>query len=538
MSRLPWIPRALGALLMLGVAGAQLPVPSPQVAASYGKLPLAFEPNVGQIDGQVRFVSRGGGMTAFFTDDTETVMVLSRSGRESAKIEQAVVRMKLKGTGQPQRAIGLDKLPGVSNYFIGNDPSKWRTDVPHYARIEYEGVYRGVDLVWYRNQRQLEYDFVVAAGADPEQIQVAYEGVESVGVEPGGELVLRTALGEVRQRAPRVYQDIGGKRVEVEARYAISAQNRVSFELAGYDPKRELRIDPVVLVYSTYLGGSGGDDGIAIAVDRAGAAYITGMTGSVNFPTQSPYQNAYGGGQDVFVAKLAPAGDVLIYSTYLGGSGYDVGNSIAVDGAGSAYVTGITMSGNFPIRSPYLSSLQAGSDAFVTKLAPAGNALVYSTYLGGTGSDSGYGIAVDGAGSAYVAGETGSSDFPTQSPYQASIKSLSTAFVTKLVPAGNALAYSTFLGGTGGDAAHAIAVDGAGSAYVTGMTHSPDFPSRSRIRDQADGLLWRVRSGEPSPKRQRDFAYANSNLGCLAVYQLLRPVPWHVVLTPDHDDHQ
>ncbi len=179
-------------------------------------------------------------MTTFFTD-TETVMVLSRSR------EQAVVRMKLAGAGQPRRAIGLEKLPGISNYFLGNDPAKWRTDVPHYARIQYDGVYPGIDLVWYGNQRRLEYDFVVAPGADPNQIQVAYEGVESLRVDAGGDLVLRTALGEVRQQKPRVYQDIGGKRVEVGARYAMVARNRVSFELARYDRKRELRIDPVVL---------------------------------------------------------------------------------------------------------------------------------------------------------------------------------------------------------------------------------------------------------------------------------------------------
>ncbi len=200
------------------------------VSRDYGKLPLAFEPNVGQTDARVRFLARGGGMTTFFTD-TETVMVLSRSR------EQAVVRMKLAGAGQPRRAIGLEKLPGVSNYFLGNDPAKWRTDVPHYARIQYEGVYPGIDLVWYGNQRRLEYDFVVAPGADPKQIQVAYEGVESLRVDAGGDLVLRTALGEVRQQKPRVYQEIGGKRVEVGARYAMVARNRVSFELAQVRPE-------------------------------------------------------------------------------------------------------------------------------------------------------------------------------------------------------------------------------------------------------------------------------------------------------------
>ena len=233
--------------------------------SNYGKLPLAFEPNLGQTDARVRFLARGGGMTAFFTD-SGAVLVLSRSERrdpkalprerrEPAKIEQAVVRMKLvhgRATGQVQ---GLEKLPGVSNYFIGNDPKKWRTDVPHFARIHYEGVYPGIDLVWYGNQRRLEYDFVVRPGADPKQIQVAYEGVESVGVEADGELVLRTALGEVRQQQPRVFQEIGGKRIEVGARYALVARNRVSFQLAKYDRKRELRIDPVVLVYSTYMGG-------------------------------------------------------------------------------------------------------------------------------------------------------------------------------------------------------------------------------------------------------------------------------------------
>ncbi|HEY1203956.1 MAG TPA: SBBP repeat-containing protein, partial [Bryobacteraceae bacterium] len=521
MTKLLWIAGAVVALLALsGAAGTQLNVaPSkllslaslpvgprspagatvgrPLVAEGYGKLPLAFEPNLGPTDARVRFIARGGGMTAFFTD-TEAVMVLSRAERrdpkalpqerrEPGKVEQAVVRMKLEGAMKPRQAVGLDKLPGISNYFIGNDPKKWRTDVPHYARVEYDGVYPGINLVWYGNQRQLEYDFVVAPGSDPKQIQVAYEGVESVGVAADGELVLRTALGEVRQQQPRVYQEVDGKRAAVGARYALLARNRVSFELAKYDRKRELRIDPVVLVYSTYLGGTGSDGGAAIAVDGAGAAYITGIAGSVDFPTQSPFQDAYGGGQDVFVAKLAPTGDALIYSTYLGGSGYDVGNAIAVDGAGSAYVTGITMSANFPVQSPYQASIQGDSNAFVTKLAPAGNALVYSTYLGGYRDSFGQGIAVDGVGSAYVTGQTGSGDFPTQSPYQASLKGYSSAFVTKLVPAGNALVYSTFLGGSGIDVGTGIAVDGTGAAYVTGNTSSTDFPVKFPVQDTYGG---------------------------------------------------
>ena len=418
------LPSAETSIPRLNLAPQGAPI---RLDANYGNLPLGFEPNTGQTAPEVRFLTRGRGMTTFFTD-TEAVMVLHKSEQRSRdafrrpgpppKVEQAVIRIKLEGAAQSRRVAGLEKLPGVSNYFIGNDPKKWHTDVPHYGRIEYQGVYPGIDLVWYGSQRQLEYDFVVAPGADPNQIQVAYEGVESVGVEAGGKLVLRTALGEVWQQAPRVYQEIGGRRVEVAARYALAARNRVRFQLAKYDRKRELRIDPLVLVYSTYLGGSSNDEGYGIAVDGMGSAYVTGATLSTNFPTQSPYQTAYQGVQFLtFVTKLTPAGNALVYSTYVGGSNNDFGSGIAVDGAGSAYVTGYTGSNDFPTQSPYQAEHQGGDyDAFVTKLTPAGNALAYSTYLGGNGRDEGHGIAVDTAGSAYVTGETQSTNFPTQSP--------------------------------------------------------------------------------------------------------------------------
>jgi uncharacterized protein (TIGR03437 family) len=461
------------------------------LSRDYGKLPLAFEPNVGQTDAQVRFLARGGGMTTFFTD-SETVMVLGRRPRQAApgQVEQAVVRMKLAGAGQPQRAIGIEKLPGISNYFIGNDPTKWRTDVPHYARIQYEGVYPGIDLVWYGNQRRLEYDFVVAPGADPKQIQVAYEGVESLRVDAGGDLVLRTALGEMRQQKPRVYQEVRGKQVEVAARYAIVAGNRLSFELARYDRQRTLRIDPVVLVYSTYLGGNNTDDGYGIAVDSSGSAYVTGYTSSPGFPTtHSAYKSTYQGGTyDAFVTKLTPAGNALVYSTYLGGSGNDLGQRIAVDAAGSAYVTGRTDSADFATQSAYQTKYQGGTyDAFVTKLTPTGNALLYSTYLGGSGDDQGNGIAVDTAGSAYVTGSTNSTDYPTQSAYQAKSGGGYDAFVTKLTPAGTALGYSTYLGGGGAEYGLGIAVDTVGSAYVTGFTQSPNYPTQSAYQATYQG---------------------------------------------------
>jgi uncharacterized protein (TIGR03437 family) len=464
------------------------------ISREYGNLQLFFEPNMGQSDSQVRFLTRSGGMTAFLTDGATTLVFRGSQqangpegpGREvrPAEVRQAVIRMKLENAGKPRRIFGVGKQPGISNYFIGNDPSKWRTDVPHYGRVQYEGVYPGIDLAWYGNQRQLEYDFIVAPGGDPSQIQVAYEGVDSVGVGANGDLVLRTAMGEVRQQRPRVYQEMGGREVEVTASYVIVAHNRVGFEVARYDRKRKLWIDPVVLIYSTYLGGSGIDAGIGIAVDATGSAYITGITGSPNFPTQSAYQATNQGGDvDVFVTKLTPAGTALVYSTYLGGSGADFGYGIAVDAAGSAYVSGNTGSANFPTLSAYQSTFGGGGDAFVTKLTPAGNALVYSTYLGGTGDDEGYGIAVDAAGSAYATGYTASPNFPTHSAYQTiNNGGESDAFVTKLTPAGNALAYSTYLGGGGQDQGFGIVVDAAGSAYVAGFTYSPNFPTRSAFQ--------------------------------------------------------
>ncbi|MGA3028881.1 MAG: SBBP repeat-containing protein [Bryobacteraceae bacterium] len=472
-----------------------------RVNSGYGKLPLAFEPNMGQTDARVRFLARSGGMTAFFTD-TGTAMVLSRSRQAktpdgpgwrrapAGEVEQAVVRMKLEGAAQARQVSGVDKLPGISNYFIGNDPAKWRTDVPHYGRIQYEGVYPGVDVVWYGNQRRLEYDFVIGPGADPKQIQVAWEGVESLKVEPNGDLVLRTALGEMRQQKPKVYQEIAGRRVEVAAQYSVVARNRVGFQLARYDRRRELRIDPVVLLYSTYLGGSSDDVGNGIAVDAAGSAYVTGYTMSTDFPTQSAYQGKNQGDYDAFVTKLTPTGDALVYSTYLGGSGLDESNGIAVDGTGAAYIAGVTFSPDFPTQAAYQSTLHGPSDAFVAKLSPSGSALVYSTYLGGSGGDQCNGIAVDGQRAAYVTGWTWSANFPTVSGYQMKpgwSAHGTNAFVAKLTPAGSALTYSTYLGGSGTDYGQAIAVDGAGSAYVTGYATSTNFPTESPYQAKFQG---------------------------------------------------
>ncbi|PYS60700.1 MAG: hypothetical protein DMF74_18055, partial [Acidobacteria bacterium] len=472
----------------------------------YGRLPLSFEANQGQTDQRVNFVSRGGGYNLFLTP-AEAVLRLRIADRKSrneltkgpahraiakpGNPKSAVLRMKFIGANPGPNVVGVDKLPGKSNYFIGSDPTKWLTNVRNYARVKYQGVYPGVDLVYYGNHKRLEYDFVVAPGADFTAINLALEGVRKMRVDAHGDLVLRTLGGELCWQKPIIYQEIDGLRREVAGGYSLKSARRVGFRVGTYDRSRPLIIDPV-LDYSTYLGGSDNDVGLGIAVDNVGSAYVTGTTSSTDFPTTAgAVQTTNAGSNDVFVSKLDATGSALVYSTYLGGSagdpslgffGTDEGYGIAVDGAGCAYVTGHTYSGDFPTTALAFQTTNAGSysDAFVTKLNATGSALVYSTYLGGSVADIGLGIAVDGAGSAYVTGATASTNFPT------TIGAVQTtgdatgngdAFVTKLDASGTALIYSTYLGGSGYDVSFGIAVDGANCAYVTGYTISPDFPT-------------------------------------------------------------
>jgi hypothetical protein len=477
-------------------SGLSQPDPASQakIRESYGKLPLSFEANHGQADGRVKFLSRTGGYTLFLTGD-EAVLTMSgkrakdaapkgASGfRESARRGKprlygntgGVLRMKLRNANAAARITGLDELAGTSNYFIGNDPAKWRTDVSTYAKVKYEGIYSGIDLVYYGNQRQLEYDFIVAPGADPRRIAFDVSGAKRIRRDAQGELVFKVGEDEIRWHRPVVYQEKDGARQEIAAHYAITDTNRVGFELAKYDADRPLYIDP--LIYSTYLGGSNADYGFGIAVDSAGNAYVTGTTDSTDFPTMNPLQPA-NGGYNAFVTKINPAGSALVYSTYLGGNSNDEGQGIAVDSAGNAYVTGLTNSTDFPVTpGAFQTTLAGDSDAFATKINPSGSALVYSTYLGGSGNDYGQGIAADSAGNAYVTGLTGSTDFPvTLGAFQTTLAGDADAFVTKINPTGSALVYSTYLGGTGIAYGDAIAVDSAGNAYVTGNTDSTNFP--------------------------------------------------------------
>jgi hypothetical protein len=463
-----------------------------RILDQYGKVPLTFEANHGQTDSQVKFLSHTSGYTLFLTGDSA---VLSLSGKKSAtdkariagathSLQAApharkpvgILRMKLRNANADAKVTGVDELVGTSNYFIGNDPSKWRTNVPTYAKVEYEGIYPGIDLVYYGNQRQLECDFVVAPGADPRRIGFEVRGAKQILQGARGELVFQVGDDEVRWHKPVVYQERDGARQLVAARYVVTDGNRVRFFLGKYDARRSLYIDP--LIYSTYLGGSDSDEGLSIAVDNEGAAYVTGITWSADFPTMNPLQTANGGGADVFVAKINSAGSSLVYSTYLGGSEADWGQGIAVDSAGNAHVTGVTDSTDFPVTpGSFQTNLSGVADAFVTEINPAGSALVYSTYLGGSGGSAGTGIAVDNTGNAHVTGLAGTA-FPTTSgAFQTSCNAeYSCAIVSEVSPTGSALVYSTYLGGTGGDQGSAIALDTTGNAYVTGFTRSTDFP--------------------------------------------------------------
>ena len=374
---------------------------------AFGRLPLSFEPNQGQTDARVKFLARGPGYGLFLTDNEA---VFSLSGSQ--------MRMRLQGASTSPQITGVDQLPGKVNYLLGNKSENWRTNVPTYARVRYEQIYPGVDLIYYGNQRQLEYDFVIEPRASSKQIRLAFEGAGKLKLNRHGDLILGSAAHKITLLRPKAYQEIDNKRREVSVKYLLKPYGQVAFQVGAYDKRQQLVIDPV-LVYSTYLGGSGLDAGNGIAVDSSGNAYITGQTSSLNFPTVSPLQPATGGSVDAFVAKLNATGTALVYSTYLGGSGTDVGTSIAVDSNGNAFITGQTTSLTFPTVNPLHPALNDSADAFVAELNSAGSALVYSTFLGGHSTDSGNSIAVDSAGNAYVTGTSFSSDFPTTNPLQA-----------------------------------------------------------------------------------------------------------------------
>lgn len=445
-----------------GTAGADALAPD----RAFANLPLAFERNQGQAPRSFDFLARTTTGSFMLSSSGATVRLAGGDDR------RAELRLAMTGAA-PAAPAALEPLPGRVNYLVGNDPARWRTDVPTFARVRYGDVWPGVDVEWYGNGRSFEYDFRVAAGADPSAIGVRVEGARGIRVAADGSLVISTPAGSVRQEAPRAFQRIDGNRVAVPSAYEVSG-NRIGISVGSYDSTRPLVIDPVVLLYSTYLGGSGYDVGEGIAVDASGAAYVTGTTDSSDFDVKGPIEGA-DDQYDVFVTKLTPTGDALAYSTYLGGSQFDQAGAIAVDATGAAYVTGQTGSTDFNTVNPYEGKTEDGAlDVFVSKLTPAGNALAYSTYVGGSTNDYGAGIAVDSDGAAYVTGTATSPDFDLVNEYEGDSPSHD-VFVFKLSPAGNELAYSTYVGGNQNDQGEAIALDSSRNAYVAGWTGSTDF---------------------------------------------------------------
>lgn len=519
-----------------------LVLPHASGAASAAKLlsaPLSFEPNQGQAAAPVQFLSRGSGYSLLLAPGN-VILNLGRETPASAAKGHAVkaasidsLRMSLVGANARANAKGLAQQTGVVNYIIGNNPAKWRTGIPTYGEVEYPGVYPGVDLVFYGSQRRLEYDFVVAPGADPSRIAWRIGGARAR-LDDAGNLALSASNGSATFERPVFYQVDRGKKILVEGSFVVDG-DQVRFQVGSYDHSKTLVIDPV-LTYVTYLAGSGTDEisqttgpgilqngsGQGLAVDAAGSAYVTGRTASSDFPTKNPYETlSKGTAPSAFVTKFSPDGKSLVYSTYLGGSSWDYAYAIAVDSTGSAYVTGMTQSADFPITkgayqticSPQPSNTAASANGsqsgcygstpsvFVTKLSPAGNSLVYSTFLGGFGGSYGTAIAVDSAGRAYVAGNENNpcnasyafqACFPTTAgatiPTSTANNVTNFCFAAVFDPAGANLLYSTLFGDLNGvktttsageTMATGITVDSNGYFYLIGNTKAGKLPGTS-----------------------------------------------------------
>ena len=478
------------------------------------QLPLRFEPNQGQTHPQVKFLARGAGYGLFLTSD-QTVLTLG------ARPEGAVVRMQLAGASPGAAVSGSDQLPGRSNYFIGNNPARWHRDIPQFARVRYQSVYPGVDLVYYGNQGQLEYDFEVGPGADSRTIAFQFQGPQRPTIDGNGDLVLATRSGEVRLKAPRIYQSSSSGQQPVAGRFVARQDGKFGFEVAAYDRSRALVIDPV-LTYSTYLGGSGNESCSvitgtatppsgcpAVAIDASSNIYLAGSTTSADFPltpqptTDPPpaaFQPALATAPDVFVTKLNSAGTAIVFSTYLGGDGADTTAGVAVDSAFNVVVAGTTTSDNFPVSGSAFQGARAtaGAHAFVSRLDATGHTLAYSTYLSGNGVESARGLAVDFKDKIYLVGTTTSTNQPdathsfpaTLGALQITSLGASQFFVSKIDPTligFPSLAYSTYFGGgtpiNGVTVGGGIAVDANANVYITGGTNfqhngnaTTDFP--------------------------------------------------------------
>ena len=482
---------------------------------AYGKLPMSFEPNVGQTDSSVRFLARGHGYSLFLSPRQATLS-LQRYGK-SGKIEsRSAVRITVEGSSDSVAIEGEDLAEGKSNYFIGNNPEEWRTDIPNYRRVKYSSIYDGVDLVYYGNGRQLEYDFIVRPGRDPRQIKLKLEGVEHATVDQEtGDLVLETGSGTVRQLKPFVYQLSDGVRTEIASAYALKRDGEafdVSFNVAPYDTTKELVIDPI-LAYGTYLGGTAFDEGRSIAVDSAGNAYVVGTAASRDFPTtpgtikpallpRTDAPNSFW--YDAFVTKINPTGTALVFSTYFGGrNGNESGGGVALDPSGNVLIAGTTMSADLPTVNAYQSTFGGTDDGFAAKLNPTGSAIIFSTYLGGNNTDVGGSIAVNQlTGDAVFIGAASSGNFPTtpgvikpqlcnNTPGSCNGIFYSGSYIVKLTSTGG-IVYSTLYDAAISD----VTLDSSDNAVVAGSAFTGAFTTPGSFQPISsggvDGYLARV----------------------------------------------
>lgn len=425
--------------------------------------PVYFEPNRGQADPSVRFLGRSQSMTLLIRDAGIVFLAGSSSIRMHFPNSPSVARF------QPRQ-----RLSSVSNYYPSVNPDSWRIAVPHYASLAAEGLLPGVDLVLYSAEGEIEYDLIVSAGIDPSLLELRFDGAARTSIDGHGNLLLHTSSGLLRHKRPNVYQDGANGRSAVPSSYRLMGSGRVGFQFGRFDRSRAIRIDPV-LSYASYLGGTAIDNAFGVATDAQGNFFVCGQTASANFPLTNAADSAFSE-SEAFLAKFTSSG-ALAYSTFFGGSGVDFANDVAVDAQGNAYITGLTRSPNLPALSALFPNFGGGvSDAFVAKFGPQGM-LLYSSYLGGSEDDSGTSVAVDAAGNVSVAGSTRSANFPvTAGAFDPTHNGETDVFVAKLNPQGNALSYSTYLGGAEGEGSVEIAVDGAGHLYASGFTESTDFP--------------------------------------------------------------
>jgi hypothetical protein len=520
--------------------GKQLPAhqsansaqPTSTVNNQYGKLPLSFEPNVGQSDASVEYIARANGYSLFLSSNHTTFLLKADSAKQQSSkkgsseasrfARGSLLRLQFSNSNPNALMTAVEEQLGKINYLIGSDPKSWHVNIPTYASVKQQSLYPGVDVVYYGTQQQLEYDFVVSPGADSRAIALKFSGADKVRLDENGNLIASVAAGDVRMRKPLAYQqDNNGQRQLVTANYVLRGRKGAAISVGSYDPKRELIIDPI-LEYSTYLGGSNIDGGNAIAVAQDKTAFIAGGTFSTDFPTAHPLQPNHGGpddfARDAFVAKISADGSTLLYATYLGGKNEDIANGIAVDTFGNAYAAGTTLSPDFPVT-PGSFNTECGGDGkcgaswnpqglivsnvFVTKLNPAGSALIYSGFLGYYENVRGQAIAVDANQIAYVTGQVGPNITPTvpivppnvpPPPFpitttsaQAGIGGADDAFLSKISATGTSVLYSTYIGGGNEDIGYGVAVDGNANAYVTGLSYSPDFPVTGSALQAANG---------------------------------------------------